>query len=235
MPNKPPVLFLPHPGASPTSLRPLISALNLSATRAVHLLSHPPTPLSPLAPADLPSLIAAHARAHALRNATLIAHGITALAATRLAAALPHHLSGIILLAPVAAPLPEHRRTALRCRGRAVARRGIGAVLDDVVVEEAGGEAAPLFAAAVRLALEGGSADAYARWCLDAAEAEAEAEGREKGGVEVRAVVGKGDGLAPAVGVAEKVFDEVEVLEEVGRWMVLEDVEAVAGVVRGWL
>lgn len=239
--SAPPVVFAHGLGATTEFFTPLISALNLNTTHTCHLFDlegHGLSPTHPLSTLSIPSfaadLTAVFSHAGISSNATLIAHSMGCLIALAFVAANPDKVSRLILLGPPPAPLTPDARKATYAHATTVRRLGMVGVVEETAT---GGTSVrtrsenSLAVAAGRMMLLGQDPEGYAKGCMALLGVEA-VEGSGRITARTLIVTGSEDRVSTVEvcrGYAEKIEGaRVEVLEEVGHWHVLEDLQGVS-------
>ncbi|KAI1822686.1 hypothetical protein F4861DRAFT_513632 [Xylaria intraflava] len=239
-----PIIFVHGLGGTKDSWTPLTETLSLPTKATLHLYDlegHGLSPTHPLSEITIPSLaadLAGIVRKAAITPAApaaLVAHSLGCLVAIRFALENPGLLKRLVLIAPAAAPFPKENASILLGQAALVRTAGMAAVVDAVVA--AGTSAAskkrnPLSTAAVRLSHLGQDPEAYAKGCQALASAtELELENLD---VDTLIIAGRDDLFSP-LAVCEGYRDRIRgarlaVIEDVGHWVVFEDVAGVAKV-----
>ncbi|USP82778.1 hypothetical protein yc1106_10052 [Curvularia clavata] len=247
-PSNPPILFVHGLGSTSEFYTPLIQSLNLSATHSLHLFDmegHGLSPSSPLSKLSITSLAQDIAdifsAANISPNATIIAHSMGCLAAVDFALTHPDKVEKLILIGPPSSPLSGAESAAAYARAETVRRQGMHAVVDDVVsasTSEQTRKLNPLAVAAIRMSLLGQDPEGYAKGCS----ALAEAKVLDWAAVHAQTLVITGSrDVVSSPESCEKYVQmlgdkaRLQVLENVGHWHVLEDVQGTAGAVKAFL
>ena len=243
----PPILFIHGLGGSTEYFAPLITALRLESSHALHLLDLEGHGLSPTSASSVVSITSyaddfyALARYANISQATVVAHSMGCLVALTLASRHPDIVSKLVLLGPPASPVPEAGRGASITRAAKVRSSGMAAVVDSVVGAgtSARTKTSNLVAmAAIRLSLLSQDPEGYAKGCTALAGAN-EAIPVDQIKAATLIVTGDEDKVAPPkacdVHAQRMHAAKVKVLREVGHWQVFEDVQGVAAVVAPFL
>ncbi|OAL48585.1 fumarylacetoacetate hydrolase-like protein [Pyrenochaeta sp. DS3sAY3a] len=247
-PSAPPILFIHGLGGTADSFTPLIRALSLDTSHALHtfdLEGHGLSPTSPLSTLSIASfaddVAGLFVAARISGPATLVAHDVGCLVAVHFALAHPEKVSKLVLLGPPTSPLPDTARTALYARAETVRNKGMRGVVDSIVsadTSQTTRTSNPLAIAALRLSLLSQDPEGYAKACT--AFAGAQALDFASIQAETLIVTGSEDAVAP-VEVCQRYVESMKgrgklrVLEGVGHWAVFEDGEGVKGAVGGFL
>ncbi|KAH8882148.1 hypothetical protein GQ53DRAFT_812250 [Thozetella sp. PMI_491] len=244
------IVFVHGLGGSSEVYTPLVSALSLDSAATLHLYDfegHGLSPTHPLSALSVESLagdlagVFAHAGISASNPATLVGHSLGSLVAIRFALDNPGLVKKLLLLGPPPSPLPEAASQASFARAALVRTKGMAAVVDTVV--EAGTsdhskKTNPVGITAVRMSVLGQDPESYAKACMALAKAttELKVEGIQ---AETLIVTGSEDKVSPPALVKEYAARisgaKSVVLQNVGHWLTLEDVNGVADSVKGFL
>jgi pimeloyl-ACP methyl ester carboxylesterase len=246
--NATPVVFVHGLGSSAEFFVPLVHALGLEFTHALHLFDlegHGLSPTSLLSSLSIESFTAdlkgLFEHANITSGAIIIAHSMGCLVAAQFALSNPGKVSKLILLGPPSLPFPEAGLKALRARAEIVRTEGMVAVADAIATAGTSNHTQisnPIGVAAVRLSLLGQDAEGYAKACT--ALANAEAVDYTKIETETLFVTGSADGVSPPE-LCEKYVEAsggragLRVLKGVGHWHVFEDFQGVAGAIQEYL
>ncbi|KAI0452219.1 hypothetical protein F5B21DRAFT_352710 [Xylaria acuta] len=241
------IVFVHGLGGTREYWTPLVSTLSLAASATLHLYDfegHGLSPTHPLSQLTIESLAADLAGVFQTAGistsapATLIAHSMGCLIAMNFALENSSLVKKLVLMSPPPSPLSEaDSRIFLSCA--ALARTGgMAAVVDETVGHELQGftkQNNPLAIAATRLSLMGQDPEGYAKACHAIAGATTRLE-VEKLDVDTLIIGGREDTFWDPVYCTEynqRIRNSrLVLLENVGHWLVFEDVEGVARAVR---
>lgn len=244
-----PIVFIHGLGGTQDFYTPLIGALSLEKSHALHLFDlegHGLSPTSALSTLTIDSF-AADVKAvfdHAgiTSGATLVAHSMGCLIALSFVLKNPGIVSKLVLLGPPPNPLPEAASKGSIARAALVREKGMAAVVDAVTTagtSEATKASNFLGLAAARVSLLGQDPEAYAKACTALAGATT-ALPIEKVDSETLIVTGNEDKVSPPA-LATKYASTIPksrdavVLDNVGHWHIFEDVQGVASAVKGFI
>lgn len=173
-----------------------------------------------------------------IKQASLVAHSMGGLIANTLAAAHPDRVTGQVLLGPVKALGPPGKE-AMQGRAKSVREQGMLAVADTICnagLSEHTKSSRNLAVAFTRSSLLSTNAEGYARACLALREAADPDYARIT--CPVLLVGGSEDKTSPSATIqslASAIKDsKVVTLQDVGHWHAIEDVSAVAELLRGF-
>ncbi|GAM42104.1 hypothetical protein TCE0_043f15770 [Talaromyces pinophilus] len=249
--KKDPVVFIHGLGASLEYYRPLIQAAGLeeSGHRIIlyDLEGHGLTPTRASHTAtlktyatDLELLLSAKG----VNSATLVGWSLGGLIAMYFAQTHPSMISKLVLLGPGGSPLPEQAVKMFKQRAALVREQGMEA--SGVAQSVATGATSaltkatrPLAISAVRQFLVSTHPEGYAKGCMALAKSPETVIPVEVLRMPTLIVVGRDDSISP-LAVAENYLrrlpnGRLEVLDGVGHWHVLEDLEVTAKVIKTFL
>ncbi|KUL89181.1 hypothetical protein ZTR_03784 [Talaromyces verruculosus] len=249
--KKDPIVFIHGLGASLEYYRPLIQAAGLeeSGHRIIlyDLEGHGLTPTRASHTAtlktyamDLELLLSAKG----VNSATLVGWSLGGLIAMYFAQTHPSMISKLVLLGPGGSPLPEQAVKMFKQRAAVVREQGMEA--SGVAQSVATGATSaltkatrPLAIAAVRQFLVSTHPEGYAKGCMALAKSPETVISVEVLRMPTLIVVGRDDSISP-LAVAENYLrrlpnGRLEVLDGVGHWHVLEDLEVTAKVIKTFL
>lgn len=244
-----PIVFIHGLGGTHDFYTPLVAALSLDKTHALHffdLEGHGLSPTSALSTLSIESFAADvkgifnHARISS--GATLVAHSMGCLVALTFVLKNPGLVSKLILLGPPPNPLPEAASKSSIARAALVREKGIAAVVDAIAAagtSEATKANNFVGFAAVRLSLLGQDPESYAKACTALAGA-TNALPLDKVDSETLIVTGNEDKVSPPT-LCTKYASTIPkshgavVLDRVGHWHIFEDVHGVANAVKSFI
>lgn len=247
--NGSPVVFVHGLGGTHDFYTPLISALSLDKTRALHLFDlegHGLSPTSALSTLSIESFAAdvkgVFDHAGITGGATLVGHSMGCLVALSFVLQNPGLVSKLILLGPPPNPLPQAASKGSFARAALVREKGMAAVVDAVATagtSEATKTNNHLGLAAVRMSLLGQDPEAYAKACTALAGA-TKPFALDKVDAKTLIVTGEEDKVSPPALCTKYAStipgsSEPVVLKNVGHWHVFEDVQGVADAVRDFI
>ncbi|KAJ9401028.1 hypothetical protein DTO282F9_1976 [Paecilomyces variotii] len=247
--NGSPIVFVHGLGGTQDFYTPLIGALSLDKSHALHLFDlegHGLSPTSALSTLTIDSFAAdvkgVFDHAGISSGATLVAHSMGCLIALSFVLKNPGLVSKLILLGPPPNPLPEAASNGSIARAALVREKGMAAVVDAVATagtSEATKARNLVGLAAIRLSLLGQDPEAYAKACTALAGATS-ALPLDKIDSETLIVTGSEDKVSPPALCSKYASTipnsrEAVVLENVGHWHVFEDVQGVATAVKGFI
>lgn len=244
------IIFMHGLGGTKDYWTPLVSTLSLSDRATLHLCDfegHGLSPTHPLSALSIESLaadlagvfhIAGTSRA---KPATLVAHSMGCLVAIKFSLDHPDLVKKLILVGPPPSPLPQPASDGSYARAALVRSKGMSAVVDAVVgagTSERTKKENPVAATAVRLSLLGQDPESYAKACQALAGATTGLE-VERLAVPTLIITGDEDKVSPPA-LCEKYVARMRdaklvILPGVGHWHVYEDVQGVAGGLKGFL
>ncbi|KAJ5219934.1 hypothetical protein N7468_009138 [Penicillium chermesinum] len=172
-------------------------------------------------------------------DTTIVAHSMGCLVALQFAMQNPNLVKKLILLGPPPNPLPDPAVKAFHDRAALVRKNGMLAIVDAVSSADTSQRTQSSFGPyGVRLSLLATEPESYAKACT----ALAEFKGLDLGKIhsDTLIVTGDEDRISPpalCAGFAERIpgCQPPVVLRDVGHWHTLEDPQAVANAIRGFL
>lgn len=245
-----PVVFVHGLGGTMDYWTPLIEALGMRSSHALHLYDfegHGLSPTSPLNEITIGSLaedlkgVFDHAKITG--GATLFAHSMGCLVAARFALNNPGLVSKLVLVGPPPSPLPEAGSKGFQERAALVRKKGMAAVVDTVATagtSEKTKKSNALALTAVRLSLLGQDPEGYAKACSALAKSASTTLDFSEIQAETLIATGTEDKISPPQ-LCEKYQSQlksckgVHVLQEVGHWHLFEDPDGVAKAVSGFI
>ena len=241
--NGPPAVFVHGLGGTLDYWTPLIDAVNLSSTHALHLFDfegHGLSPTSPLSELTLESLAddikGLFDHAGISEGAVLFAHSLGCLIAVQFVLKYPGLVSKLILIGPPPSPLPEAGSKGSYARAALARSKGMAAVVDAVAsagVSEKTKTERPVSVTAVRLSLLGQDPEGYAKACAALAKSTSTSLDFSSVSADTLIITGSEDKVSPPQ-LCKKYKGQlpkckgVEVLQDVGHWHVFEDPKGVA-------
>lgn len=247
-----PIVYVHGLGGTMEFYRPLIDAANLKESHKsilYELEGHGHTPTKASSPVTMDSLVADLAGVFALskyniKSATLVAHSLGGLIALNFALKHPSLVKKLILIGPGPSPLPAAASEATIKRAAAVRASGMQAsgvaeTVANVATSSTTKASRPLAMGAIRSSLLSQDPEGYAKGCMALAGTAGTTLEIEKVDVPTLIVAGDEDKIS-SLEWAEKMGKrmpkaKVEVLKGVGHWHCFEDLEGVAGAVKGFL
>ncbi|KAI0535122.1 hypothetical protein GGR58DRAFT_480230 [Xylaria digitata] len=237
------IVFVHGLGGTKDYWTPLTSTLSLTDSATLHLYDfegHGLSPTHPLSQLTIESLatdlasIFQTAGVSTSSPATLFAHSMGCLVAVKFALDNPSLVKKLVLLSPPPSPLSESSSKMFFARSNLVRMKGIAAVVGTTVsreTSELSKKKNPLAITAVRLSLLGQDPEGYAKACHALAGATMHLE-IERLDVDTLIITGREDKASTPAHCEEYKRrirnSRLVVLENVGHWLVFEDVIGVA-------
>ncbi|GAW22982.1 hypothetical protein ANO14919_125290 [Xylariales sp. No.14919] len=241
------IVFTHGLGGTKDYWTPLISTLSLADSAALHLYDfegHGLSPTHPLSQLTIESLANDLAGVFKIAGistslpATLFAHSMGCLVALKFALGNPGLVKRLVLIGPPPSPFPESRSKMLLARAALARAKGMAAVVDAAVDRGISGFSKknnPLATALLRLSFLGQDPEGYAKACHALADATIRIEVEELD-IDTLIVTGQEDRVStPALCGEYKnriKNSRLVVLDNVGHWLVFEDVARVARAVK---
>lgn len=249
-PNAETLVFIHGLGSSLEYYAPLIQAAGLEDVHRIILYDLEGQGLSP-AHAHSTASLGTYVRDLELllfhkhvRSATLVGWSLGGLIAMYFAQTHPSLVSRLVLLGPGGSPLPEPavelftKRAAL-VREQGMEASGIAKAVATAATSAATKSSKPLSFSAVRQFLISTHPEGYAKGCIALAKSRETVISVESLKMPTLIIAGKDD-IISSIQLAESyknrmVNSKLEVLEDVGHWHILEDLEATSRAVAGFL